>query len=303
MKPDLSVDIGRLKLKNPILVASGTFGYGEEFQRLYDIGQLGAVCTKGISLRPRKGNPTPRIVETPSGMLNAIGLQNVGVKEFLSQKLPFLQKSGATVIVNVFGTKMDDYVELAKRLDGVRGIAALELNISCPNVKKGGIEFGGQPEMAVRLVKAVRKAAKTHLMVKLSPSAPSIPEMARALEGAGADSLSLINTLPAMMVDVRKRRPVLANGTGGLSGPAIRPVAVRMVSEAARAVRIPIIGIGGIMSLNDVLEFLLVGATAVQIGTANFVDPYVAPRLIEELSCYLEKEKIPSVSDLTGAME
>ncbi|OGQ55652.1 MAG: dihydroorotate dehydrogenase B catalytic subunit [Deltaproteobacteria bacterium RIFCSPLOWO2_02_FULL_50_16] len=303
MKPDLSVDIGRLKLKNPILVASGTFGYGEEFQRLYDIGQLGAVCTKGISLRPRKGNPTPRIVETPSGMLNAIGLQNVGVKEFLSQKLPFLQKSGATVIVNVFGTKMDDYVELAKRLDGVRGIAALELNISCPNVKKGGIEFGGQPEMAVRLVKAVRKAAKTHLMVKLSPSAPSIPEMARALEGAGADSLSLINTLPAMMVDVRKRRPVLANGIGGLSGPAIRPVAVRMVSEAARAVRIPIIGIGGIMSLNDVLEFLLVGATAVQIGTANFVDPYVAPRLIEELSCYLEKEKIPSVSDLTGAME
>ncbi|OGP18686.1 MAG: dihydroorotate dehydrogenase B catalytic subunit [Deltaproteobacteria bacterium GWA2_50_8] len=303
MKPDLSVDIGRLKLKNPILVASGTFGYGEEFQRLYDIGQLGAVCTKGISLRPRKGNPTPRIVETPSGMLNAIGLQNVGVKEFLSQKLPFLQKSGATVIVNVFGTKMDDYVELAKRLDGVRGIAALELNISCPNVKKGGIEFGGQPEMAVRLVKAVRKAAKTHLMVKLSPSAPSISEMARALEGAGADSLSLINTLPAMMVDVRKRRPVLANGIGGLSGPAIRPVAVRMVSEAARAVRIPIIGIGGIMSLNDVLEFLLVGATAVQIGTANFVDPYVAPRLIEELSCYLEKEKIPSVSDLTGAME
>src|SRR3989338_1709193 len=298
MKPDLSVDIGRLKLKNPILVASGTFGYGEEFQRLYDIGQLGAVCTKGISLRPRKGNPTPRIVETPSGMLNAIGLQNVGVKEFLSQKLPFLQKSGATVIVNVFGTKMDDYVELAKRLDWVRGIAALELNISCPNVKKGGIEFGGQPEMAVRLVKAVRKAAKTHLMVKLSPSAPSISEMARALEGAGADSLSLINTLPAMMVDVRKRTPGLANGIGGLSGPAIRPVAVRMVSEAARAVRIPIIGIGGIMSLNDVLEFLLVGATAVQIGTANFVDPYVAPRLIEELSCYLEKEKIPSVSDL-----
>ena len=292
MKVDLSVDIGRLKIKNPIMVASGTYGYGEEFHELYDIGQLGGVFTKGISLKPRVGNPMPRIVETPSGMLNAIGLQNVGLKDFIEKKLPFMKQAKATVIVNLFGTTVEEYVELAEGCNGIPGVDGLELNISCPHVKQGGIEFGCNSELAAKLVQAVRKATTLPLMVKLSPSAPSIPEIAQAVAAVGADSLSIMNTIPAMVIDVKKRRPVLANGIGGLSGPAIRPIAVRMVWEAAQAVKIPIVGIGGIFSLNDVLEFLIAGASAVQIGTANFVDPYVGPRLLVEFTARLQNEGI-----------
>jgi dihydroorotate dehydrogenase (NAD+) catalytic subunit len=303
MSLDLTTNIGRLKINNPIMVASGTYGYGEEFEKLYSIKDLGAIVTKGISLRPRKGNDMPRIVETPSGMLNAIGLQNVGVKEFVAKKLPFMQEAGATVIVNIFGSTLEEYIAVAKTLEKAKGIDGLELNISCPNVKKGGIEFGCNPEMASKLVTAVREITQLPLMVKLSPSAPSIPEISQAIAGAGADSLSVINTIPAMVIDPKKRKPVLANEIGGLSGPAIRPIAVRMVWEAAQAVKIPVIGIGGIMNLNDALEFFIAGAAAVQIGTANFVDPYVAPRLLSELEEYLKTNKMTSFSELVGSLQ
>ncbi len=302
-KPNLQVDIGNVIIKNPIISASGTYGYGEEFQELYDISSLGAVCTKGLSLKPREGNPMPRLAETPAGMLNSIGLQNVGIDRFIEEKLPFMRKAGATVIANVFGETFDDYVLLAERLEKADGISALELNVSCPNVKKGGMEFGVDPQLSSDLVKAVKQVATIPVMVKLSPSAPSIPEMAKAMEAAGADSLSVINTIPGMEVDVVSKRPVLSRITGGLSGPAIRPIALRMVWEAVKAVKIPVIGIGGIMDLNDVLRFLIVGARAVQIGTANFVDPQVCYRLVAELEQYLLKEDISDINALIGSLQ
>jgi dihydroorotate dehydrogenase (NAD+) catalytic subunit len=301
-KTNLAVSIGGVTIKNPIISASGTYGYGEEFQELYDISKLGGVCTKGLSLKPRQGNPMPRIVETPSGMLNSIGLQNVGIDKFIEEKLPFLRSKNAFVIANIFGETQEDYVELAGRLSLAEGIDVLELNISCPNVKKGGMQFGVDYKLSSQLVRAIKEVCSLPLMVKLSPNVASIPEMAKALEGAGADSLSVINTIPGMEVNISERKPVLAQITGGLSGPAIRPIALRMVWEAVNAVSIPVIGIGGIMNVEDVLRFLIVGARAVQIGTANFVDPYICVRLIDQLEDYLVRHEINDVNDLIGTL-
>lgn len=312
---NLRVKIGKLELKNPIIAASGTFGYGEEFhENFYDISKLGAVVTKGISLKPRKGNPTPRVVETASGMLNAIGLQNVGLKVFLKEKLPFLKKSGATVIVNIFGEKAEEYGELAQSLDDAEGVHAIELNISCPNVRAGGIQFGIDPKLAERVVKVARKSTQKTIIVKLSPNCSNIPLMAETVADAGADVISLINTITGMAVNAETRRPVLANITGGLSGPAIKPVALRMVWEAykkaaakpcperSRRFALPIIGLGGIMNVTDVVEFMLAGSTAVQVGTASFIDPNIGIKLVNELRKYLIDNKISDVNKLTGAL-
>ena len=300
---DLTVKIGSLKLKNPVMAASGTFAYGEEFnESLYDISRLGAVVTKGISLKPRMGNEMPRVVETASGMLNAIGLANVGIDAFLSDKLPYLRKAKATVIANVFGSAVDEYAEVARRLGASGDVHAIELNISCPNVKCGGLQFGIDPKAAAEVTEAVRKAFSRTLIVKLSPQSQSIPAMAKAVEDAGADAISLINTIPAMAIDAETRRPVLANITGGLSGPAIKPIALRMVMEAHNAVKIPIIGIGGIMDATDAIEFILAGATAVQIGTANFVKPMAAIEIIEGIESYCREHNVKKASDLVGAL-
>ena len=305
MKPNLKVKIGRLELKNPIAVASGTLGYGEEFNdNFYKISELGALFTKGISLKPRHGNSTPRVVETASGMLNAIGLQNVGLEVFINEKLPYLRKAGATAIVNIFGEKIEDYVELARSLDKLEGISGFELNISCPNVKAGGVHFGTDPKLAAKVTKEVKKAAKKHLMVKLSPNYHDMVGMAKSVVDAGADSLSLINTITGMAIDAENRSPVLANITGGLSGPAIKPVALRMVWQVSKALpKVPIVGIGGIMNITDVVEFLLAGASAVQVGTANFVRPSIASDLVMELEGYLSSHNIKDVNELVAGLK
>jgi len=301
---DLTIHIGALKLKNPVMVASGTFAYGEEFhESFYDISKLGAVVTKGISLKPRVGNDMPRVVETSSGMLNAIGLANVGVDAFLSEKLSFLEKAKATVIVNVLGSTVEEYSQVAARLDEAAGVDAIELNISCPNVKCGGLQFGTDPKSAADATREVRKAFTRTLIVKLSPQASSIPEMAKAAEDAGADAISLINTIPAMAIDAKARKPVLANVTGGLSGPAIKPIALRMVHEAYNAVKIPIVGMGGIMNATDAVEFILAGSSAIQIGTANFVKPMAAMEIVEGLESYMHDAGVSKISDLIGVLE
>ncbi|MCP4414346.1 MAG: dihydroorotate dehydrogenase [Gammaproteobacteria bacterium] len=301
-KIDLAVDVGNLKLQNPIMTASGTFGYGEEFTPFVDLVALGAIVVKGISLEPRAGNPPQRIVETEGGMLNAIGLQNVGVEKFISIKIPMLRDLGCRVVVNVLGDSVEDYAEIAARLDPYDDIHGIEVNISCPNVKKGGVAFGTVPEMAAKVTRAVKDNTSKPVMIKLSPNVTDITEMARAVEGAGADSISLINTLIGMAIDVQTRKPVLANVIGGLSGPAIKPVALRMVYQVVRAVEIPVIGIGGISSLNDVLEFLIAGATAVQIGTANFVNPAVSGELVTGLREYLSENNL-SLDELRGSLK
>lgn len=304
MHPDLSITIGELKLKNPVMVASGTFGYGEEFHgELYDLSQLGAVVTKGISLEARAGNPMPRVIETPSGMLNAIGLANVGVEAFLAEKVPFLEKAGATIVANILGRSPEEYAKVARKLSSAAGVRAVEVNISCPNVQAGGVQFGIDPKLAAEVVRAVRAAFPRTVIVKLSPQCSDIPAMAKALVAAGADALSLINTIPAMAIDAKARRPVLANVTGGLSGPAIKPVALRMVYEAARAVDVPIIGIGGIMTATDAVEFLLAGASAVQVGTANFVRPMAAMEIIEGIADFCRGQGIAKVRDAVGALD
>lgn len=300
---NLSVDIGGCQLKNPIITASGTCGYGEELGQHYSIGDLGALSTKGLSLQPRQGNDMPRIVETPAGMLNSIGLQNVGVDDYLKVKLPYLRAQGATIIANIFGSAREDYITLAERIAAANGADVLELNISCPNVSHGGVEFGVDPDLSAGLVRDIKARVDLPLMVKLSPHAPSIPLMAQALEAAGADSLSVINTISGMEIDIATRRPVLARVTGGLSGPAIRPIALRMVWEAVRSVSIPVIGIGGIMNLQDVLRFLIVGARAVQIGTANFVTPGISHQLVGELAAYLQEHNLNDVNQLIGSLE
>ncbi|MEJ2039264.1 MAG: dihydroorotate dehydrogenase, partial [Desulfosarcinaceae bacterium] len=271
--PDLSVDIGGLRLKNPVMTASGTFGYGREFDSLVDLNRLGAIVVKGLSLEPTKGNPPPRIVETACGMLNAIGLENIGIEAFIKSKLPFLQALDTPVLANIYGARVEAYADLAARLNGIAGVAGVEVNISCPNVKEGGVAFGADVKAARQVTRTVRDNYRGLLVVKLSPNVTDITEIARAVEDAGADAVSLINTITGMAVDIHKRRPVLANITGGLSGPAIRPVAVRMVWQTSRAVKIPVIGIGGIMTAEDALEFIIAGATAIQVGTANFVNP------------------------------
>jgi dihydroorotate dehydrogenase (NAD+) catalytic subunit len=297
---DLSVSLGPLWLRNPIATASGTFGYGLEFADVVDLSRIGALCTKGLSLRPHAGNPPPRIWETPSGMLNAIGLQNVGVEIFLREKLPKLSAAGATVVANVWGDEEEDYVAVVRALEGAPGLAAIELNISCPNVERGGMLFGNSPEATRSLVARVRPATRLPLVVKLSPNAPDLVESARAAREGGADVLSLVNTFVGMAIDPETARPRISFGTGGLSGPAIRPLAVRMVYQLHRALPdVPIWGIGGIAELSDVLEFLAAGATAVQVGTANFRDPGVSQRLVEELDSYCNDRGI-AARDLVG---
>jgi dihydroorotate dehydrogenase (NAD+) catalytic subunit len=302
-KPDMTVEIAGIRMRNPVMTASGTFGYGEEFSSYVDLEEIGAIITKGLSLKPRAGNPTPRIVETPGGMLNAIGLQNVGIDAFISDKIPFLRTVATPVVVNLFGNTLEEYGELAARLDRISEVAGVEVNISCPNVKHGGIVFGTDPKAAYEVVKLVREATIKPLIVKLSPNVTDIVEMASACADAGADALSLINTLTGMAVDLQKRRPVLANITGGLSGPGIKPIALRMVWQVAKAVNLPIIGIGGIMSATDALEFMLVGATAVQIGTANFLDPSAAQTIARDMERYLADNGISDVKTLIGALE
>jgi dihydroorotate dehydrogenase (NAD+) catalytic subunit len=300
--PDLRVNVGGIRMANPVMTASGTFGYGAEFQDFVDLNRLGAIIVKGLSLNPARGNPPPRIVETPCGMLNAIGLENVGLEAFLGEKMPFLRTLTVPVIVNLYGRSIDEYAELAARLDGEADIAGLEINISCPNVKAGGVAFGVDPDAAARVVSAVRRNTNRPVMVKLSPNVSDITAIARRVEDAGADAVSLINTLTGMAVDITTRRPRLANITGGLSGPAIRPVALRMVWQVAHAVRIPVVGIGGIMTAEDALAFLIVGATAVQVGTANFVNPSATVAIIDGIAAYLEEQKMAGVEALIGSL-
>ncbi|MCX5719844.1 MAG: dihydroorotate dehydrogenase, partial [Nitrospirae bacterium] len=278
---DLTVHIGHLKLKNPVMTASGTFGYGEEYSEFVDLNQLGAIVVKGISLKPMEGNPSPRICETPCGMLNAIGLQNVGLKRFIKEKLPYLRRFDTKVIVNILGNTMQEYKRLSEVLDGA-GVDGIELNVSCPNVKKGGIIFGTDKKILARLIGKVRQSVKKAVLItKLSPNVSNIREFSKVAEDAGSDAISLINTITGMAIDVETRRPKLANIIGGLSGPAIKPIAVRMVWEASKAVKIPVVGIGGIMNAMDAIEFMLAGATAVEVGTANFVNPRVTIDIIE----------------------
>jgi dihydroorotate dehydrogenase (NAD+) catalytic subunit len=303
VRPDLRVKIGPLELRNPVLTASGTFGYAKEFEPFLNLNRLGGIIVKGISLEPRAGNPPPRIVETACGMLNAIGLENVGVDRFISEKMPYLRTLAAPLIVNILGDSLEDYRELARRLDGVPGISGIEVNISCPNVKKGGVAFGAVPEMAAAVTAAVRGATKLPVIVKLSPNVSDITVMAKAVEVAGADAVSLINTLIGMAINAETRRPRLANVIGGLSGPAVKPVALRMVWQTARAVSIPVIGIGGIGTAEDAVEFLLAGASAVQVGTANFYDPSAAEKIIAGLEDYLQRHGEEQISTLIGALD
>jgi dihydroorotate dehydrogenase (NAD+) catalytic subunit len=302
-KPDLKVDIGGLALRNPVLTASGTFGYAREFEHLVDLNRLGAIIVKGVSLEPTKGNPPPRIFETSCGMLNAIGLENVGIEAFVNEKLPFLQTLTPPIIINIYGKFEEDYARLATRIEAVEAVAGIEVNISCPNVKAGGMAFGVDPQAAFSVIREVRKRTTKLLIVKLSPNVTDITEIARAVEDAGADCLSLINTITAMAIDIDTRRPSLANVTGGLSGPAIKPVAVRMVWQVARVAKVPIIGIGGIMSAEDALEFIIAGASAVQVGTANFVNPHVTTDIIDGIEKFLADRNIDKISDLVGTIE
>jgi dihydroorotate dehydrogenase (NAD+) catalytic subunit len=300
--PDLTVDIGGLKLHNPVMTASGTFGYAREYGHYIDLNRLGGIIVKGLSLKPSKGNPPPRIVETDCGMLNAIGLENVGIDAFIKDKLPFLTTLSPPIIANIYGKTVEEYALLAERMQPLDAVKGLEVNISCPNVKEGGVAFGSDPKLAREVVKAVREKTTKHLMVKLSPNVSDIALMARVAEAAGADALSLINTLTGMAVDLSTRRSRLANVTGGLSGPAIKPVALRMVWQAARAVKIPIVGIGGIMNATDALEFMMVGATAIQVGTANFVNPGSTLEIIEGMQKWLRREGIDDIKQLIGSL-
>lgn len=301
--PDLRVDIGGMNLKNPVMTASGTFGYAREFEKLMNLHRLGAVIVKGISLDPRPGNPPPRIVETRCGMLNAIGLQNVGVDRFVKEKIPYLEGLQIPVIVNILGDSIDEYSEITRRLSEVPCVAGIEVNISCPNVKKGGVAFGTDPKMAAAVTAAVKENSTVPVMVKLSPNVSDVTLIARAVEDAGADSLSLINTLIGMAIDLDERKPLLANVIGGLSGPAIKPVALRMVYQVAQAVTIPIIGIGGIENGRDALEFLVAGASAVQVGTANFTNPRASEDVVHEISDYVADNKLESVRNLIGSLQ
>ena len=298
--PDLTVKIGKLILKNPVIVSSGTFGFGQEFEDFFDLNQLGALIPKGISLTPMEGNPPPRIFETEGGILNSIGLQNPGFETFIKNKLPYYRNFKTHLIINFFGNTRKEYVELAKRFDHVPGISALEMNISCPNIKRGGIVFGTDPQMAYRLVQAVRKVTVLPLMVKLSPNVTDIGSMAKSVVEGGADAVSLVNTFRAMALNIHTRKPELGNIIGGLSGPAIKPIALRMVWEVSQAVHVPIIGMGGIMNAEDAIEFILVGASAVQIGTANLINPKTGIEVIEGIKKYLVQNRINRIQNLIG---
>ena len=299
---DLTVTIGHLKLKNPVMTASGTFGYGEEYSEFVDLNKLGAVIVKGISLKPMEGNPPPRICETPCGMLNAIGLQNVGLKKFLKEKLPHLRKFDTNVIVNILGNSLNEYVRLSIALDEA-GVDGIELNVSCPNVKKGGIAFGTDKKTLAKLIAKVRQTVNKALVItKLSPNVSNIKEFAKVAEDSGSDAISLINTIPGLAIDIETWKPKLAHTTGGLSGPAIRPVAVRMVWEASHAVSIPVIGIGGIMNEQDAIEFFLAGATAIQVGTANFVNPKATVHILNGIEEYLKRKELYDIKEVIGRL-
>jgi len=300
---DLSVEIGSLRLANPLMAASGCYGYGVEYAEAVDLSSLGAVVSKGLFLAPREGHPPPRIVETPSGMLNAIGLQGIGVHRYVAEKLPELRRLGATNVINICGSTLDEYVELARILSNAEGVHALELNISCPNIKEGGITFGCSLHGTFDVVSAVKKVTHLPVIPKLTPNVTDVASIAKAAEEAGADAVSLVNTFLAMAIDIETRRPKLSNVVGGLSGPAIRPIAVRMVYECRRAVRIPVIGMGGIASAEDALEFIIAGATAVQIGTANFVDPFIWPKLLHGITEYMERHQLSRIADLVGSID
>src|SRR6266704_1286867 len=300
---DLSVRIGSLTLKNPLIAASGCFGYGVEYADLVDLSSLGAIAVKGLFLTEREGHPPPRIVETPAGMLNAIGLQGIGVQRFIDEKLPELRRLGATTIVNICGSTLDEYVELARILSDADGVAALELNISCPNIKEGGITFGCSLNGTFEVVSAVRKVTRLPVIPKLTPNVTDVGSFARASEEAGADAVSLVNTFLAVVIDVETRRPKISNIVGGLSGTAIRPIAVRMVYECRQAVKIPIVGMGGIADARDALEFMIAGATAVQVGTANFVDPFIWPKLVAGITEYMKRHQVVRIADLVGTVD
>jgi dihydroorotate dehydrogenase (NAD+) catalytic subunit len=302
ISPDLRVDIGGLTLQNPVMTASGTFGYAAEFKSLIDINRLGGVIVKGLSLEPTRGNPPPRIVETPCGMLNAIGLENVGLEAFIEKKIPFLSKLNVPVLANIYGHTVEAYAGLAERLNDQDALSGVEVNISCPNVKAGGVAFGTDPRMAYTVVHAVRRCYKGYVLAKLSPNVTDVAQIAKSVQDAGADGISLINTITGMAVDIYSRKPKIANITGGLSGPAIRPVAVRMVWQVAQAVQIPVVGIGGIMSAQDALEFIIAGATAVQVGTANFVNPKATLEIIDGLTDFLQRQHLASVRELIGSL-
>lgn len=299
---NLKVNLGKLKLKNPVMTASGTFGYGEEFSEFIDLNQLGAIVVKGISLKPMKGNPAPRICETPCGMLNAIGLQNPGLKGFVNRQLPFLKTLKTKIIVNILGNTVDEYIELAEKMESL-GVDAVELNVSCPNVKKGGIVFGTEPGAFEDLLLNVRKRVRLPLITKLSPNVTDIKQFAKIAEDSGSDIISLINTVTGMSIDIQNRRPRLANITGGLSGPAIKPIAVRMIWECYRTVKIPIIGMGGIMNADDAVEFLVAGASAVAVGTGNFINPSITADITKGIKTYMSSQGIASVKDITGSVK
>ena len=300
---NLSVQIGRLTLRNPVAVASGTFGYGAEYARLLDLSRLGAVVVKGIRLHPVRGNPTPRTAEVASGMLNAIGLQGPGVDGFIARYWPFLRGLDVPAIINIWGTTVEEYAEVARRFDALGGVGALELNVSCPNIKEGGAQFGTDLRLLHEVVAACRKATTLPLITKLSPNVVSIAPYAKAAEEAGCDALSITNSFPAMAIDIETRRPRLANITGGLSGPCIKPIAIKLVWDAARAVRIPIIGMGGIQSAADAIEFLMAGATAVAVGTANFIDPQTALQVIAGLGEFMRRHGIGDVREIVGTVK
>lgn len=298
----LAVEIGSLKLKNPVMTASGTFGYGEEYAEYLDLNRLGGIVVKGLSIEPRLGNPPPRIMETAGGMLNAVGLQNVGVDAFIREKLPFLKQYDVAVVANIYGESYSEYAKVAKKLSQAGGVSALEVNVSCPNVKKGGVSFGSDPKAAAEVTRRVK--AETHLpvIVKLTPNVTDISAIAQAVEKAGADAVSLINTLTGMSIDLKTRTPHLKNITGGLSGPAIKPVALRMVWQVAQKVTIPVIGIGGIMTAEDALEFMIAGASAVEVGTANFINPFAAVEIIDGMRHYLHDNRIKNIKDIVGTL-
>lgn len=300
---DLTVNIGKLKLKNPVMTASGTFGYGEEYSEFVDLNRLGAVVVKGLSLLPKEGNPPPRIVETPAGMLNAIGLQNIGIENFIKEKLPFLRQFKTFVIVNFFGDSIEEYAEAAERLSTVEGIHGLEMNISCPNKEAGWCIFGTDQKVTSQVISSVRKKTRLPLIVKLSPNVTDIAIFAKVAEDAGADAVSLINTITGMAIDIRTRKPKLGNVTGGISGPAIKPIAIRMVYETFRTVKIPIIGMGGIMNSSDAIEFMLAGAAAVAVGTANFVNPSATIDIINGIESFMAENSITDVKELTGGIK
>lgn len=302
-RTDMSVNIGGIELKNPAMTASGTFGYASEFENLIDLNRLGAVIVKGLSLKPSVGNPPPRIVETPCGMLNAIGLENVGLESFVEEKLPFLKKLSIPIIINIYGKDIQEYAELASRIDDIEEIAGIEVNISCPNVKAGGVAFGTDQDAAFKVVKAVKDNTGKPLIVKLTPNVTDITLIASSVEDAGADSISLINTITGMAIDIETRRPKLSNITGGLSGPAIKPIALRMVWQVVQKVKIPVIGVGGIMTAEDALEFLIAGAVAVQVGTANLINPHATIDIIEGIEAFLIKRNIPRLTDIIGTLQ